>query len=218
MDGFLERLLKLISQMRGHAGVGIEPLVRAILDAHLRAILEKRFGKVLDDVVFVRELAIRKSLIDAGVTNFSHFRVDHAAFSAANRWGLFIEFKSDIGSYSREQERMLHVAKTIGVHALLDGLCGLAERSRSRAKYAGQLASLEKAGFLARDAQLRMGPTELARESELDCVYIEPTPRNASNIGFAEIAATLRELKTQEAALIASYMDAWAQPPLTGVI
>ncbi len=143
-------------------------------------------------VGIIPELPIRLGTVkpehDGNEYSDRSYKVD---FYLLGRSGLnyFVEFKTDSGSRRPDQDRYLLEAKGVGMAAVVQGICRIADVSSYRKKYAHLLDKLSRLGILDEAARFS------GRSDKIEIVYIQPSSdmTDTKCIDFHWLSQWLRE-------------------------
>jgi hypothetical protein len=101
----------------------------------------------------------------------------------------FVEFKTDSASRRPEQDAYLIEAQDVGMAAIVEGICRIADASSYRKKYAHLLDQLCRIGIMDQARQFS------GRTNKIEVVYVQPGSETGSSkcIDFLWLAEWLRQ-------------------------
>ena len=133
--------------------------------------LRKRFLCIVIIEGIIPELPIRLGTVKPKFndTNFAHrsYKVDFYLLGS-NGTNYLVEFKADSGSRRGEQDCYLDEAKTVGMKALVEGICQIASVSSYKKKYNHLIKKLEKLGLIDNKRKFS------GKSDGIDVIYLQP--------------------------------------------
>jgi hypothetical protein len=230
-DPMLVDLFRIQDSWRHLPAYRLEPRADPFFALFLPEVLSKHVGKELNRVV-VPEFPLRSSSLwpeRAGESNHS-VKADYAAFSADNQEVFLVELKTDQASRRTEQDEYLEAARSVGLHALVDGILSLCRSTQARSipKYVHLLYRLAELGLVdvpervyelgvpkalpgVKVALREVRNIVAADPPAIRIVYVQPDPDEHHDcISFSEFAAAI-EHRGEMGEVFATYLRRWTE-------
>lgn len=174
----LHTLFEHLDRWRSLPAYQLERRADAFFSIYLAEALAEHTGWDVGDTL-IPELPIKRDLIWPDKPSFLSVKVDYLA--VASDRVVFVELKTDVGSRRSDQDHYLHVAQTLGMRAVLQGIVEIAGRSKARSKYLALLQGLQELGLVSLPDGLAPNRWALVSQVTVTCdlpievVYVQPT-------------------------------------------
>ncbi len=154
----LEDVFCTLDRWRHLPAYRLEPAVAPFFGLFLRDILGCKL-RVKGDCVIIPEFPLSKEMLrksplcksasdqNDAKKNLS-VKVDYAVFSEDFRRALFVELKTDRGSFNDTQLKYLGCARNVGLDCLVDGIIKICGSTNQKRKYVHLLRLLAKASLI----------------------------------------------------------------------